>query len=352
MVDIVLSRFIVDAGRAATVAIHVLILLLLGWTLVIRWLRVSTDRRRARMVDAWRPLLAYSLIEPPAAVPPIHPRDRLLFLYLWNHLQESIKGESSDGLCAIIRRTGMDRVVHHYLAKGTLRQQLLAIVTLGHLKDRSVWDRLVALAHDTNSFRSIEAARALVRIDAPRAVPALLPLISHRVDWSPLKVMAILQGAGEELVAHTLGQAALAAPPVIAARLIRFLASIRSHRALPMIRHLLTFLIAAGIGALVALALRSAWHQPYSSPAPSEIHEHPSAPPAKPPTDPHAGHAASPAATPVNSICAICGMKPDPTLTTTYQGKTIAFGCKGCPEKFKKDPDRYGPYFLRSEEAP
>lgn len=239
MVDIVLSRFIVDAGRAATVAIHVLILLLLGWTLVIRWLRVSTDRRRARMVDAWRPLLAYSLIEPPAAVPPIHPRDRLLFLYLWNHLQESIKGESSDGLCAIIRRTGMDRVVHHYLAKGTLRQQLLAIVTLGHLKDRSVWDRLVALAHDTNSFRSIEAARALVRIDAPRAVPALLPLISHRVDWSPLKVMAILQGAGEELVAHTLGQAALAAPPVIAARLIRFLASIRSHRALPLIRHLL-----------------------------------------------------------------------------------------------------------------
>lgn len=119
-----------------------------------------------------------------------------------------------------------------------------------------------------------------------------------------------------------------------------------------MIRHALTFVIAAAIGALVALALRSAWHQPYAAPTEAPTHQHPSPAPAKPAADPHAGHAATPAEQPVNSICAICGMKPDPTLTATYQGKIIAFGCKGCPEKFKKDPDRYGPYFLRSEESP
>jgi hypothetical protein len=239
VVESTLSQSLVGAGWLTTVTIHLLILLLLGWTLLIRWLRVSTDRRRRQMVTVWRPILAQSLVESPDTLPPIHPRDRILFLYLWNHLQESIKGESSDELCAIIRRTSMDEVVRRYLAKGTMRQQLLAIVTLGHLKDGSIWPRLVDLAHDANAFRSIEAARALVRIDPARAIPTLIPLISKRFDWSPLKVLTILQGAGEELVARALGQAALDAPPVIAARLIRFLASARNHRALPVIRQIM-----------------------------------------------------------------------------------------------------------------
>lgn len=122
-----------------------------------------------------------------------------------------------------------------------------------------------------------------------------------------------------------------------------------------MIRHLLIFVIAAGLGAVCALVLRSALHQPYaaateptSAPAPTPT---PSAP-TKPASDPHAGHVSTSSAKPVNDICAICGMDANPKLTATYQGQLIAFGCKGCPEKFGKDPDRYGPYFLKNAEAP
>lgn len=240
MPDTTLSTSLNTIGWIATLILQALILGLLTWTLIIRQIRQATDRRRQAMVAIWRPILAGSLIEAPASLPALHPRDRILFLYLWNHLQESIKGESSEELCAIIRRTKMDVVVRHFLAKGTMRQQLLAIVTLGHLKDASAWTRLVELAHADNAFLSIESARALVRIDAARAIPALVPLISQRADWSPLKVLAILQGAGDELVARALGEAAQHAPPVIAARLIRFLASIRNHRALPLIRPLLS----------------------------------------------------------------------------------------------------------------
>jgi hypothetical protein len=69
---------------------------------------------------------------------------------------------------------------------------------------------------------------------------------------------------------------------------------------------------------------------------------------------PHAGHgaAATTAATdkPVNTVCAICGMDVDPKLPTLeYQGKRIGFGCKMCPPKFKAEPDRYGPFYLRNE---
>ena len=73
--------------------------------------------------------------------------------------------------------------------------------------------------------------------------------------------------------------------------------------------------------------------------------------------DPHAQHttaAASPAKAvagkPVNTLCSICGMDVDPSLPTVeYQGQTIGFGCRMCPPKFKADPDRYGPLYLKNE---
>lgn len=125
-----------------------------------------------------------------------------------------------------------------------------------------------------------------------------------------------------------------------------------------MIRHLLIFIITAGIGAVLALAVRSAWHQPYAAPVVEpDAHDHPAPAPApkapvKPAADPHAGHASTPAAKPVNDICAICGMKANPKLTATYQEQLIAFGCKACPEEFSTDPERYGPHFLKNQEAP
>jgi YHS domain-containing protein len=129
------------------------------------------------------------------------------------------------------------------------------------------------------------------------------------------------------------------------------------------------FLATFVVGALLALAARTARHDPHaghdttgatttrgdyapmvhnsppaSAAAPSAHSSHP-APAAR---DPHAGHAA--AKTPVNTVCAICGMKVDPSLPTMeYQGQTIGFGCKMCAPKFKAEPDKYGPSYLRNE---
>jgi HEAT repeat protein len=226
-------------GWIVTITIHAFILLLVVWILVLRVLRRITDRRRRNMVDVWRPLLAESLVEVPATLPFIHPRDHVLFLYLWNHLQESIKGDASGQLNDVARRAGMDTVAMRLLHTGRLRLQLLAVATLGHLKEASVWDKLVRLAHAHNAFLAIEAARAMVRIRPKAAIPLLIPLISTRSDWSPLKVMALLNEAGADLVATSLAQATVSAPPRIAARLIRLLASLRSQYALPFIRQLM-----------------------------------------------------------------------------------------------------------------
>ncbi|MFO1451937.1 MAG: hypothetical protein U1F61_27480 [Opitutaceae bacterium] len=160
-----------------------------------------------------------------------------------------------------------------------------------------------------------------------------------------------------------------------------------------MIRNLTLFAVTFVAGALIALATRAAWFDPHRhaaaepaaggeyapmvsnplTPAPSSASPVSSPAPTIPTTGtlssvspgaataPHAHHGAStPAAptvspetaatAPVNTVCAICGMDVDPKLpTAVYQGKTIGFGCKMCPAKFKADPDRYGPYYLRNE---
>jgi hypothetical protein len=118
-----------------------------------------------------------------------------------------------------------------------------------------------------------------------------------------------------------------------------------------MIRHLLIFVLAAGLGGMLALGVRSALHRPYAEPAAPAAPQHEHVPPAKP-AEPQHGHSGVPVKKPVNTICAICGMDADPKLTATYREQVIAFGCDKCPPKFAKDPERYGPYFLRNEEAP
>jgi YHS domain-containing protein len=130
-------------------------------------------------------------------------------------------------------------------------------------------------------------------------------------------------------------------------------------------KSIFTFLATFVLGALLALAARTSLHDPHaghdtagatttrgdyapmvnnSPPSPSSHSSHPApTPTAATPNTPRPG-------TPVNTICAICGMKVDPSLPTMeYQGQTIGFGCKMCPPKFKADPAKYGPSYLRNE---
>lgn len=135
-----------------------------------------------------------------------------------------------------------------------------------------------------------------------------------------------------------------------------------------MIRHVLLFLGAFATGALIALVARAALHRPSTG---HEMHAAPggeyaaqvaNTPPTVPgsaasrPAQPAGSPAVPPVAEagrPVNTVCAICGMDVDPKLPTVqYQGKTVGFGCRMCPPKFKADPERYGPYYLRNEVIP
>jgi len=138
-----------------------------------------------------------------------------------------------------------------------------------------------------------------------------------------------------------------------------------------MTRKIIILLVAFSIGALIALVVRASLFDPHSVGGADEASmTNTLTPQASMATDPHKGHAhatetpstpvapAKPAPSNpapskpevVNTVCAICGMEVDPKVpTATYQGKTIGFGCKMCPAKFAKDPDRWGPSALKNE---
>lgn len=121
-----------------------------------------------------------------------------------------------------------------------------------------------------------------------------------------------------------------------------------------MKKSIILFLFAFAIGAVVAVTVRVARHDaPAPAPATMAV-----APPAVSAGD-HSAHQhaeATPAPAEsgtVNSVCPICGMDVDPSLTpATYEGKCVGFGCKACPPKFAADPGKYGPYALKNEVAP
>lgn len=133
-----------------------------------------------------------------------------------------------------------------------------------------------------------------------------------------------------------------------------------------MVRNVFIFLATFAVGALIAFTGRAMRHKPEEAPsahasplrAPMVSNPLRSADAGATTASAHAtpGHAAVAAPTDtvppatVNTVCAICGMEVDPKVPALeYQGKMIGFGCKLCPPKFKADPDKYGPLYLRNE---
>jgi hypothetical protein len=76
----------------------------------------------------------------------------------------------------------MDRAAKRFL--NGLRKRLMAIITLGHLREHSAWNDLAALAQSTHPIVSLSAARALVDIDPKAALALITPWIGARADWS------------------------------------------------------------------------------------------------------------------------------------------------------------------------
>jgi HEAT repeat protein len=209
------------AWRSAQVAALASALMLLI-ALVVRAHLRREERLRARVIDAWRPLLTRVAIEEGGvpALPALRRRELPFVLEEWNALQDAVRGASTERLKSLAPGLGFDVVARRGLQSRGISERILAIRTLGHLRDPAAWKALQEQLVDANALVSFYAAAALVQIDAPRAMPGIMLQLAERESWPGEAMARLLVDAGADIArepirAMMLSLAADKVPPLL-----------------------------------------------------------------------------------------------------------------------------------------
>ena len=217
----------------------ILSVLLIGETFLLHSNIVRRSKRAERFRAKWQPLLFESLGGLPKDLPPIKRGDETTFLTLWNYLQESLRAESKNQLNNLAFLLKIDEIAIRRLAEGSVTDQLLAINTLGWLRESRAWSSLEKFLYNDDTRFALLSAKALIRIDGERAVGILVPLLSERKNWSVTALADILRVAGADIISEPLARAALESPAENAPRLIRLLALAHPGATIPVVRKLI-----------------------------------------------------------------------------------------------------------------
>ena len=215
-----------------------------GMLILVVFLRISLLLRRAyeaRLTARWRPVLAQCVDSEPVKIPHIARRDQYFILRLWNVHHALMRGQVTEHLNGLINRTGLADTARRMLKQGSTRQRLLAIVTLGNLREENVLNEFRLLSDEASPFISLAAAQALLQIAAEASLPWLLIRMGRRQDWPITRLSIMLRELGPDIVSVPLAEALLAATgapdaTVQVPRLIKLLELAHPSVAAPAVR--------------------------------------------------------------------------------------------------------------------
>ena len=235
------SEQILTIAYWVAIAIVALVLFLMIYILFLRLLLLMKERRYRNFSALWRPILLNNTKKKLDHFPRIELADRFSYLILWNMVREEKQGDEElrNWLNSVALATGVDRAAKRLLRKHSVRKKLLAVVTLGQLRDKSQWEKLCQMAVSEHALLSLAATQAVARIDPMAAVPVIIPLVVRRVDWPAAKVASILKEIGPDLVSESLVKAVTHAPVDDMQRLIPYLATCHDTIALSAVRQIL-----------------------------------------------------------------------------------------------------------------
>lgn len=168
------------------------------WIVLLRIRLYFGQRHQAKFQEIWLPIFTETALHADchpkdAVLPPLPPRDYLLFMNQWLSFQESLSGHALVRMNGLARRLKLHTHARALLKTGKIRQRFVAITFLGDLRDRSSWPELETLLSQENSLLSILAARALIKIDQERALPLVFAELAKRDDWPETRVAVVLQ---------------------------------------------------------------------------------------------------------------------------------------------------------------
>src|SRR3989338_5522340 len=173
-------RFAFWSGFGATA----LTLSLIAWIVILRAIYRHNERRKHEFLSIWRGLLTESALThlDSRRLPVIADKDVVFFLPYWNHLQNSLRGETRERLNFLARSTGIDCAARRMLQEG------------GHA------EKLLASEHP---IACLHAVRALLHIDLG-TLGELMPIIVQRSDLPTTAIANVLKEAGLNAVSSIL----------------------------------------------------------------------------------------------------------------------------------------------------
>ena len=200
-----------------------LVLLLLAQVIVYRLYSVYQDKHNRAAKRIWRPVLAEMMVADPVDVPLLKRRHQHAFLREWNRFHTVLRGDAHQRLQKLARKTRLDYIAHRYIKRGGMRELLQGIVTLGHMRDYSIWNLLIDLVDSEHPVISLTAAQALVDIDSKNAMKFLIPYVIKRRDWPIARVAMMLKSADPVELFAIVEDAINHAPPEDIPFLLKFL---------------------------------------------------------------------------------------------------------------------------------
>jgi len=202
------------AWRSAEVAALSSAALLTVALAVRRYLR-RIVRIQAGVVAAWRPLLTQIALEESAApaLPKLSPRQLPYLMEEWNALRDAVRGEAAERLNGAALALGFDVAARRLLHARQVGRRILAVRTLGHLRDPTSWKPLQDQLVSTNSLVAFYAAAALVQIDAQRAMPGIMLQLTERESWPGEAMARLLVDAGADVAREPIRSMMLTLPP-------------------------------------------------------------------------------------------------------------------------------------------
>jgi hypothetical protein len=188
------------AWRSAEVAGFAAAAMLLFALAVRRYLEYEA-RLHARVISHWRPLLTRIAIEGGKlpVLPPLPGKHLPYLMEEWSALHEAVRGESSARLNEAGLKLGLDVAARRLIESRRIGRRILAIRTLGYLRDPSSWKPLQAQLASVNALVSFYAAAALVLIDAQRAMPGIMLQLAERESWPGEAMARLLVDAGADV---------------------------------------------------------------------------------------------------------------------------------------------------------
>ena len=211
----------------------VMVLLIIG----VRLWRRSVERRKLRFVAKWEPVLLEAM-EGAVAVrlPKLSKLELAFFLELWTHLQEATRGSASENLNAFLAQNISVAQLTAVIEKRDVRSIVITLTALGHLRCREAIVPLLRCVLDPSPVVSFAALRAVLRVDAPATLSALVPAMLNRQDWPISRLLNICGELGANVVTEPLLQRLTTAAPAEAIRLLSLLTLGHSERTEPAVR--------------------------------------------------------------------------------------------------------------------